>query len=79
MTEEVNSSIAPGVLPDMAPQHRARATIRIGKHGRLTARLDITSIGLLAVGALVSSILLSTTVLVRASVREGAQAKAIQH
>lgn len=63
----------------MPPRHRAKATIRIGRHSRFTARVDVTSTGLLAVGALVSSILLSTAVLVRVSVREGAEAKAIQH
>jgi hypothetical protein len=61
------------------PPNRARATIRIGKHTRLAARVDITTPGLLAVGALVSTILLSTAVLVRVSVRKGARAKTIPH
>jgi hypothetical protein len=78
MTEEVNSRMPSSVLPLM-PHQRAKATIRIGRHTRFTARVDVTSAGLLAVGALVSSILLSTALLVRVSVREGAEAKAIQH
>ncbi len=60
-------------------RNRAKATVRIGKHARLAARVDITTPGLLAVGTLVSLILLSTAVLVRVSIREGAHAKAIQH
>jgi anti-sigma-K factor RskA len=65
----------------MATDHihqRARATMRIGRHTRFAARVEVTSTGLLAIGALVSSILLSTAVLVRVSVREGGKAKAIQ-
>ena len=66
-------------MPDLPLPNRAKATIRIGRHSRLTARIAITTPGLLATGALVSAILLSTAVLVRVSVREGAHAKAIQH
>ncbi len=69
----------PPVAHPPAAHHRARATIRIGRHTRLSARIDITTPGLLAVGALVSSVLLSTAVLVRVSVREGTKASAIQH
>jgi hypothetical protein len=63
------------------PHHqsqRAKLTLRLGKRARLCARVEMTSEGLLAVGALVSSILLSTAVLVGVSVREGGKAKAIQ-
>ncbi|MDF2495808.1 hypothetical protein [Sphingomonas sp.] len=60
------------------PHHHATATIRAGKRARIGASLDITSAGLLAIGGLVSAILLSTAVLVRVAVREGGKAKAIQ-
>lgn len=58
--------------------HRARARIRLGKRTRFDARIEVTSGGLLAIGGLVSSILLSTAVLVHVAVREGGKAKAIQ-
>lgn len=58
--------------------HHARARIRLGKRTRFHARVDVTSGGLLAIGGLVSSILLSTAVLVHVAVREGGKAKAIQ-
>lgn len=56
-------------------RHRARASIRLGKRSRLDARIAVTSGGLLAIGALVSSILLSTAVLVHVAVRDGADAR----
>ena len=66
-------------MPALPHQNRAKATIRIGRHTRLSARVDVTTPGLFAIGALVSSILLSTAVIVRVSVRKGAHTKAIQH
>ena len=48
--------------------HRARASFRIGQRAKMVASVRITSGGILSVGALVSGILLSTAVLVRASV-----------
>jgi hypothetical protein len=60
------------------PHHHAAATVRAGKRARIGARVDITSGGLLAIGGLVSAILLSTAALVRVAVREGGKAKAIQ-
>lgn len=48
-------------LPD---QHQARVATSIGKNGRMLAEVRITSHGLLAIGGLVSAILLSTAVLV---------------
>jgi len=46
-------------------RHRGRLTLRIGRRSALRADLAIGSSGLLAIGGLVSSILLSTAVLVR--------------
>jgi len=45
-------------------QHAALA-LRIGKHMRMRAEVAVTPLGLLSIGALVSSILLSTAVIVR--------------
>jgi len=56
--------------PDRPSYQRARATLAIGRHARLSASVKVTSGGLLAIGVLVSTILLSTTVLVRTAVRE---------
>ena len=53
-------------IPDVLPGHsRARVEIRAGRPVGLTAEVDVTSGGLVAVGVLVSAILLSTGVLVR--------------
>lgn len=58
-------------LPSLPPAtvHRAKAVLRFGHRARLTASVRITSGGILSVGALVSGILLSTAVLVRAAAR----------
>jgi hypothetical protein len=47
-------------------QH-AHLAVRFGKKGRLRADVSVTPLGLLSIGALVSSILLSTAVIVRAA------------
>ena len=47
-------------------QHAALA-LRIGKHMRMRAEVAVTPLGLLSIGALVSSILLSSAVIVRAA------------
>lgn len=56
--------------PTAAARQRARASLRLGRGVSAAARVDVTSGGLLAIGALVSSILLATAVLVRVAVRE---------
>lgn len=60
------------------PRQTAEVTLAAGKRFRLDARVAVTSGGLVAIGALVSSILLSTAVLVRVAVREGGKARANQ-
>jgi hypothetical protein len=45
--------------------HRAEAAITFGKHAGLHAQAEITSAGLLAIGALVAGILVSTALIVR--------------
>lgn len=47
-----------------------RAVIRLGRHVRLSAEVDVTPAGLLSITALVCGILLSTTVLVGTAIRE---------
>ena len=47
--------------------NRARLDIRIGKRGRVSAEVAVTNLGLLSIGGLVSSILLSTAILIRAA------------
>lgn len=51
-----------------ATQH-ARVTLRLGRRGRVTAEVGMTAGGLLAIGGMVSAILLSTAILVRAARR----------
>ncbi|MGU3315893.1 hypothetical protein ACLBWH_10120 [Sphingomonas sp. M6A6_1c] len=57
----------PPALPHRPAVQRAAIALRIGKRSRLRAELTMTPGGLLSVGALVSSILLSTAVIVRAA------------
>ncbi len=61
------------VLTDMTPPktscHLAEVKLRVGKRGRFRARIEIGSGGLLAIGALVSSILLSSAAIVIAAKR----------
>ena len=60
---------------DLAPARQtARLLIRFGQHGAVSGSVRVTDRGLLAIAVLVSSILLSTAVLVRVSVREGGKA-----
>ena len=49
---------------------RARMSLRVGRLVDFQADAEVTSAGLLSVAALVSGILLSTSVLVAASIRE---------
>jgi hypothetical protein len=48
-------------------RHRASIKLKIGRRSALRADVTISSSGLLAIGGLVSSILLSTAVIVRAA------------
>ncbi|MEP9400786.1 hypothetical protein [Sphingomonas sp. VNH70] len=49
--------------------HRAEVSLRIGRRARLDLRVAIGSDGLLAIGALVSAILLSSAAIVVAAKR----------
>nr|WP_314444205.1 hypothetical protein [uncultured Sphingomonas sp.] len=52
----------------------ARLELRFGSRGSVSGSISVTVGGLLAVAVLVSSILLSTAILVRVSVREAGRA-----
>lgn len=55
-------------LGNPGDQH-ARFTLALGRRTSMTAEVSVTSSGLLAIGALVSSILLSTAVIVHTARR----------
>lgn len=48
----------------------ARSLFRVGKSVKVRATVELTPIGLLSIGAMVSGILLSTSVLVATAIRE---------
>jgi len=48
----------------------SEVSLRLGQHAGFDVKVKLTSRGILAIGGLVSSILLSTAVLVAVSVRE---------
>ncbi|MBV8971951.1 MAG: hypothetical protein JO290_06630 [Sphingomonadaceae bacterium] len=57
------------LVPLSGDRQRAVLVVRFGRRGRLRAAVEVSSGGLLAVGALVSSILLSSAVIVAAAGR----------
>jgi len=57
--------------PSKRDQQSGELSLRLGKNAGLDLRLKLTTGGILAVAALVSSILLSTAVLVGTAVHEG--------
>lgn len=63
----------PSPVPPAGPPHRgsqhAHLALRFGERVSLTADVNVTSAGLLAIGGLVSAILLSTAVVVRSARR----------
>jgi hypothetical protein len=62
MNQEPNQR--PTFLQD---RQRASLTLRIGKRIKSRSEIDVSSAGLLSIGGLVSMILLSTAVIVRAA------------
>lgn len=54
--------------PVQSSRQRATVLVQFGRRRRLSASVEVTPAGLLAIGGLVSSILLSTAVLVRTAV-----------
>lgn len=57
----------PTAAPKPAEPHRATFTATIGDRASMSAEVTITTPGLLAIGALVSSILVSSAVIVWAA------------
>ncbi|WP_029620290.1 hypothetical protein [Pseudorhizobium marinum] len=55
----------------LAQRQQAEVSLMLNKHAGLKAKAEITNGGLLSIAALVSSILLTTTVLVHVAVRDG--------
>jgi hypothetical protein len=51
-------------LPAIPDRQHAALSLRLGKRARLSAEVTVTSRGLLAIGGLVSSILVSTALIV---------------
>ncbi|WP_347303868.1 hypothetical protein V5740_04410 [Croceibacterium sp. TMG7-5b_MA50] len=58
-------------LPDDPARQSGRVSLRLGRHVGLEVDVRLTSRGILAIGGLVSGILLSTAVLVAVSMQEG--------
>jgi hypothetical protein len=50
-------------------RQRAEVSIRVGRRGALRASVEITPVGLLAIGAMVSAMLLSSAAIVDAALR----------
>ncbi len=57
--------------PFLAQRQHAEVSLMFGRDAGFKARAEITNGGLLSIAALVSSILLTTTVLVHVAVRDG--------
>ena len=55
----------------LAQRQHAEVSLMLGRDAGFKARAEITNGGLLSIAALVSSILLTTTVLVHVAVRDG--------
>lgn len=68
MSDPGNSPENPLVVHPVGVQH-AQLAVRIGERTRVSAAVTVTSAGLLSIGAMVSSILLSTAMVVRAARR----------
>ena len=60
--------------PLASGRQRAAVSLKLGRRRRLSATVEVTPAGLLAIGGLVSSILLSTAVLVRSAAAAKARA-----
>jgi hypothetical protein len=63
-------TIQPPALARRDSVQHAGLALRIGKRTRLRADVSVTPLGLVSIGALVSSILLSSAVIVRAARRD---------
>ncbi len=68
---EDDRSSAPLPRAFLAQRQRAEVSLMVGRNAGFKAKAEITNGGLLSIAALVSSILLTTTVLVHVAVRDG--------
>lgn len=68
---EDNRSSGPLPRAFLAQRQRAEVSLMVGRNAGFKAKAEITNGGLLSIAALVSSILLTTTVLVHVAVRDG--------
>lgn len=59
-----------GLIPAQGERQRAEVEISFTKNVGLRASVDVSSVGLLSIAALVSTILLSTAVLVHVATRD---------
>ncbi|MCF6367319.1 hypothetical protein [Rhizobium halophilum] len=59
----------------LAQRQHAEVSLMFGRNAGFKARAEITNGGLLSIAALVSSILLTTTVLVHVAVRDGKRSR----
>ncbi len=65
-----SAAVLPAGRPDThAGSQSAAVQIEFGAHGRLAARVEVTPAGLLAIGGMVSMILLASAEIVRAARR----------
>lgn len=72
---EDDRSAAPSLRAFLAQQQRAEVSLMVGRNAGFKAKAEITNGGLLSIAALVSSILLTTTVLVHVAVRDGKRSR----
>ena len=54
----------------LSEQQHAKLSLRVGRRSKLVVTVSVTTGGLLAIGALTASILLSTAVIVTAATRD---------
>lgn len=72
---EDDGSAAPSPRAFLAQRQRAEVSLMVGRNAGFRAKAEITNGGLLSIAALVSSILLTTTVLVHVAVRDGKRSR----
>jgi len=63
------AGVVPGGGSFLADRQTARATVRIGRHFRARAEVNLSAGGVLSIAALVGGILLTTSVLVATTIR----------
>ena len=72
---EDDGSAAPSPRAFLAQRQRAEVSLMVGRNAGFRAKAEFTNGGVLSIAALVSSILLTTTVLVHVAVRDGKRSR----